>query len=619
MKRITAMFLFIFICANLFGCTQEASSVSDTAPAQTEAALSPTPAQAGEWFEGDWAGVYVDNYYWNAEPLTDFAASLSTDGPEQRVCLIRISPSNDGYIAVLGSSRWTLTEYDETGFIMRCTSSGGLPVDEYRFSAGDIFCFSYEVKLPSSVETARVPTTQILRGEAEENTSSANVSFLLARLPAIEERSPESGLYPYWYGGYDHMEGSFEGIFCLGTNKYEETLFAAVVSRSASGRGDLIVFASAIGGMDERMRVLLPRESGFDGIVQGQMLYDVPSLFWPTFRSIAESNHHIGFYADVTDERRDYFSKTYPAMLGEIEAQLLSEPQDIWVQRKLLAIKGLRHYAALAASGALASELLPHIQELVSLESEYLPEVSLAGLKPNDTLADAQALCTLFEIDRAEAESLGFAWGGRRTASYYTDGKGLIIGVLKDGRIDTVYVYAAGYQTPDGRQVGDTGSPEKDFLYGKDARISFSISGSLAKPSPIERIVMQCVLDRVWSETEADIDGDGEKERLTLSGRSADEFPEHNTALFGRDTELALPNDFGTKTTLRVYKNGILTEETTLPLSIGMLPCFFREDPPAGQVRIWCDTGGNSPNQPAYLVEKAADGWRTTFLGYLDH
>lgn len=116
---------------------------------------------------------------------------------------------------------------------------------------------------------------------------------------------------------------------------------------------------------------------------------------------------------------------------------------------------------------------------------------------------------------------------------FYTDGAGLlIVAYAQDGQelIGKVEIVKPGYATPDGRQVGDPLDKRKQTIYVKDARISFG-ERYQSEGDAIESITMTVALDRVWDETELDVDGDGALERLTLSGRCYGAYVEQGTVL----------------------------------------------------------------------------------------
>jgi len=363
---------------------------------------------------------------------------------------------------------------------------------------------------------------------------------------------------------------------------------------------------------------------------------DVPDAWWPRFSRFDQADpsrtwsdatsQHVAYFRDVyiprlRDEVEDLQTDSQPdthswedilARLGLVRPKETAAP-NASIQRRILVRQGLIHYASLVVDGALSEKLVPCVPDMLTLDAAYLPTISLAGIYPGDTLAGANKLYSsaLRPIAEREAQELGFhgVYDSAGTM-HYTDGKGLVLDVLADGRVEIVSVYKAGYDTPDGRQVGDDLDPSTRILHGKDGVVVFDES----------RIVLKIVLDRVWSETRLDIDGDGEIERLTLSGRSyMGSFLECGTRLGDYEKGTVDPEDYATsKAALRVYKGDTLADEAQLPLYLYYLTPRFsgimQENVP-GKVWIACDTGGTGEEIPVYVVTREEDGWRTEYLG----
>jgi len=71
--------------------------------------------------------------------------------------------------------------------------------------------------------------------------------------------------------------------------------------------------------------------------------------------------------------------------------------------------------------------MIPYIPQMVQLEAKYRFEVSLAGIKPGDTLADAQRLYDIRELREDEEERFGLYGLFRGKTEFYTDGSGLLL------------------------------------------------------------------------------------------------------------------------------------------------------------------------------------------------
>jgi hypothetical protein len=132
---------------------------------------------------------------------------------------------------------------------------------------------------------------------------------------------------------------------------------------------------------------------------------------------------------------------------------------------------------------------------------------------------------------------------------------------------------------------------------------------------------MTVSLDRIWDETELDIDGDGELERLTLSGRCFGAYVEQGTVFGDSETGTVEDDDYGTRATLRIYKGDTLYAETQLPLYIYyFLPRFCKklQTKTPGEIYIVCETGGTGNEEPIYCVTVKEKVFRTEFMGFIN-
>ncbi len=588
-------------------------NVIETLPMET----LPVETRTEDWFLGNWAGIWR----WDYDELpknTDFGIELNM--PDIKACLLHVFQTETGYGAALGNTEWALTQFNDEGFSMICTIGAeygyypeGTYFSPFMIDEGDTMSLIYHEQLPTIVPDSNAPEQYILSGMIHK-PDQQSILLLLAYLPDGTIRSGENGIIPHWYDGYEAMEGDLKGMFLLGTGSRGRRFFGAVIT-DPQGKERVITRED---GINYGGGTYAPRDMLFEDVTEYFPIEDVPDASWPIFlRYRAEDFDYE--WKDVTSQHTLYFKYEYIPRLQDEIKELQDQPQDIWTKRGILVRQGLIHYASRAADSELSDQLLASVPDLVTLEAEYLPETSLAGIHPGDTLEDARKLYNLQELTEQQAEEQGF-YGVYDSPNIvnYTDGNGLVLKVFKDGRIGYVCVYKAGYDTPDGRQVGDPYDEARRYMYCRDGVVDFGDLGLDSETSVISRISIEMVLDRVWSETELDMDGDGEKERLTLSGRCKMNRLECGTRLGDYETGTVDPEDYGTKATLRVYKQGKLIDETQLPLYLYYLfPSFsdkLQEEIP-GKVWIACETGGTGSEIPGYVITRTEQEWKTEYLG----
>lgn len=597
-------------------------------PIPTEAL--PVPERTEEWFVGDWAGLITG--YGESDPgWTDFG--IATVGYyEELCCLLRVYTTASGYEAALGSALWRITGHSMDGFSMVCTRASrsfefhpdSIYYERFEFEEGQTIAFTYSEEVKSTVPGAKVPERHILFGEASARENDEwNHHLLLSLLPSGEQRGDDSGVYPHWYGGYENMKGAFRGMFCLGINARDKRMLGQVLDRGDGIETVLGVFD----GMDyDRTRFFAPRDTRAEDLTLNWAMGDASGAFFPQFYRYS-ADGWPDRWANVSAEHKLYYETVYiPQMQAQIEA-LRAGPQDIWTLRQILARQGFIEYAQKFIYGefeGIRQKMIPYIPQMVQLEAKYRFEVSLAGIKPGDTLADAQRLYDIRELREDEEERFGLYGLFRGKTEFYTDGSGLLLVVYpgSDGRIGKVEVRRPGYDTPDGRQVGDPYERAKMLLYAKDAFLTFGRDWSLQEGiDSIDVICMNVVLDRAWDEAWLDVDGDGEEERLTLSGRSWGSYLEQQTTFGEWQYGTVESFDFGTKATLRVYKGDALIVEEVLPIAMGYLtPSFcdkLQTDKP-GRVWIVCETGGTGLEEPIYLLKLHEGSISTEYLGMID-
>lgn len=588
----------------------------------------PVARRTEDWFVGDWAGL-VTGIGEGDRGWTDFGVAAS-DFLGGGICLLRVYSAASGYEADLGSTHWSITEHDMDGFSMTCTHAtywlnflNAAYQESYSFQVGQTIRFTYSEMARSTVAGSSVPEENILVGKASaQDDNGWSHSLILSLLPPGEKRADGAGVYPCWYGGYENMQDGFHGMFCLGVRQDGWRMFGQVIDR---GDGVEIAIGVFDGGEVNRTLKYAPRDMREADLAQMFAMDDADGAFFPQFFRFHAGNPGNP-WKNVSAEHKLYYETVYIPQMQEEIAALPEGPQDIWTQRQILARQGFIEYAQRLVNGdfdGIRSVLTPYIPQLVQLDADYRQEVSLADIKPGDTLADAQRLYDLHELREDEQDSFGKVGLSRGGTMYYTDGAGLLLTIPpgSDGRIGCVELYGAGYDTPDGRQVGDPYRRDKLLLYAKDAILSLGSQFLRDGVDFIDVIRMNVVLDRKWDETFLDVDGDGEKERLTLSGRAIGPYLEQPPVLCDYDLNVVETLDFGTKATLRVYKGGELIAEQVLPLALYYLTpgfCDRLQTSEPGMIRVVCYTGGTGLEEPIYLVMWKNGGAKTEYVGMID-
>ncbi len=620
MKR----FLLSLLALTLFisGCTGGTVSVQPSASAVTIASEEPQQEERSEeWFVGDWAGLITG--YGKIPGSTDFGmATLNyCDG---QCCLFRIYATGTGYEAAFGSSLWDVTEHSKEGIIITCKrASQDYEIHPDSFKEGQTITFAYSEEAKSSVAGAMVPEKHILFGEASDRGAyHLNYHLILALLPPGNQRSDDSGVYPCWYGGYENMDGDFHGMFCLGINGRGKRMFGQVLARSD---GIETVMGLHDGVDYDRTFLYGQRDMRENDLTRLVGLDDADGEFFAQFYRY-DAEGLSSWWTNVSIEHKHYYETVYIPQLENELAELRASDQNVWIQRQILVKRGFLSYAQKIVNGELDGirELIPYIPQMVQLDPAYRSAVSLARIKPGDTIEDAKRQYDLHELQASEWARFGISSIYCVKEKFYTDGAGLLLKTYPENgidRIEKVELYQPGYDTPDGRQVGDVFNRSKALLYATDAMLQFGDVSLQDGVDPIDVISMTIVSDRIWDETDLDVDGDGELEHLTLSGRCHGSYVEQGTMLGNSETGIADEMDFGTRATLRVYKEDALYIEAELPLYIFYLQPEFcdklQTDEP-GKVWIICPTGGTGLEEPIHCIKFDGNEFKTEFLGFID-
>ncbi|MEG1893458.1 MAG: hypothetical protein RR232_03060 [Clostridia bacterium] len=589
----------------------------------------PKQEQSEDWFVGDWAGLVTGS----GEPdrgWTDFGMAALGYYAEQ-TCLLRIYAAGQGYEAKFASSVWAVTEHTMDSITLLCTTASheaayapdSIYYEQAQFEVGQTIALSYCAYIESSVESAQVPQEHILLGAASPGEFDQwNHNFILALLPTGEKRGDESGVYPCWYGGYENMESDFKDMFCLGVSSRGKRMLGEVLDR---GDGVEIV-VGVFDGMDyNRTFFYGERDMRGEDLTTYVGMEDADGALFPLFLRY-DANSTSTKWVDVSKEHSVYYEAVYiPKMQSEIETLKASGDDNIWTRRQIAARRGFIDYAKNLIGGVYTGggleRLIPFIPQLTLLDPLYREGISLANIKPGDAVEDAQKLYSLHPLREDEQALFGLEGLVPGKTLYYTDGEGLLItAYAQNGKelIGRVEIVKPGYHTPDGRQVGDPLDKSRQTLYGKDAKISFG-EWYVVENDVIDRISMTITLDRIWDETALDVDGDGEPERITLSGRSYGSYVEQGTVLGDGDKGTLEDGDYGTKATLRIYKDDALYAETQLPLYIYyLLPqfCDKLQTRTSGEIYIVCETGGTGNEEPIYCVRVMGKAFTTEFMGF---
>ncbi len=591
----------------------------------------PKQERGEDWFVGDWAGL-VTGIGESDPSWTDFGMATLNFYAEQ-ACLLSIYATGQGYEAMFGSSIWAVTEHDMYSLTLRCTKASheternpdSVYCEQAKFEEGQTITLLYSERIESSVIGAQVPQEHILIGEASPGEFDEwNRHFILALLPSGEKRDDGSGIYPCWFGGYENMSGDFHGMFCLGVNGRGKRMLGQVLDR---GDGVEIVVGK-FDGMDySRSFFYGERDMRGEDLTTYVGMEDADGVLFPLFLRY-DADNAFSKWTDASYDHTLFYETVYiPKMKAEIETCKASGGDDIWTRRQIAARRGFIDYAQNIVRGVYTGggleKLIPFIPRLALLDESYLEEISLALIRPSDTVEDAQKLYSLHPLRDDEQALFDLEGLVPGKTLYYTDGEGLlIVAYAQDGKelIGRVEIVEPGYNTPDGRQVGDPLDKSRQIIFGKDARLSFG-EWYLEHGDTIDKISMTVSLDRIWDETELDIDGDGELERLTLSGRCFGAYVEQGTVFGDSETGTVEDDDYGTRATLRIYKGDTLYAETQLPLYIYyFLPRFCKklQTKTPGEIYIVCETGGTGNEEPIYCVTVKEKVFRTEFMGFIN-
>lgn len=617
LRTVLAVFAATVVLAGIFlllSCLREKSLAREVGAVMVEPiAASALPRETGDddWFMGDWLGVYT--FYPDvAGTFSDFGSALLRN--EGNMTLLRVYRTADGYGASIGGSTWKVTAHDMESFSMVCTAQqravgfDAYPMeDPFFFENGATQAtFTFRGDIKSADPSAHVPETNILYGEVTVPQIETKGVFLLSFVPPAGERDESSGIYPCWYGGYADMDGEFMGMALLGENSRNRRFFGQLL-KTPDGHAAI---AAVEDGYNMGGNRYGKRDMRMEDITWLTLADPATQAYWPTFRRYDPANPQ--FWGDSSQTHGPYYELTYIPQLQEEIRRLEAGSQNIWTQNGILVRKALLYCAKMAPGYSGIFDI-----QQVMQKKEFLPAVSLAGIYPGDTLEDAEKLYALRVIREEEAQQAGL-YGVYDTMgiTYYTDGNGLVLSIIPDGRIARVSVYQAGYETPDGRQAGAPYDSSRALLKGQDATIEFGYWGADIDAGVISRIDMNVTLDRVWSETLFDIDGDGEKERLTLSGRCAGNYLEQGTVHGDYEAGTVELDDYGTVPLLSIFKEETLVETVPLHMYTYYLLPFFPNgmQKKYGDLVISCPTGG-SGGDAYYTLKKSGGDWRLTYLG----
>lgn len=571
----------------------------------------PSEKRSEDWFVGDWLGLCAHDPE-TAGTLTDFGSALYRNVGD--TVLLRVYRTAEGYGASIGGSVWKVTAHDMERICMVCTAQpqtrGGnaYPREEQFFlePGATEAVFTYRGDVKSADPASHVPETNILSGQASVSSAGITYTFLLSFLPPAGQRDESGGIYPCWYGGYADMKGDFAGMALLGENSRNRRFFAQLL-KTADGHMAMATVEDGYNTGGDRYGA---RDTRFEDVTRRVLVDTATQAYWPTFQRYAPSD--VQLWADTSQAHALYYDLTYVAQLQLEIGRLEAGAQDIWTQNGILIRKALIRCAQMAAGYPGSVDIRQVLQQ-----EEFLPAVSLAGLSPGDTLEDAEKRYSLREIHEDEAQRAGLYGVYDSTGfTHYTDGNGLVIQAIPDGRITRVAVYRAGYETPDNRQVGAPYDASRALLRCKNAAVMFGGQGDDAETGVITRIQMDGILDRVWDETMFDIDGDGKKERLTLSGRCEGGYLEQGTVHGDSEAGTVDADDYGTVPTLSIYKGESLVAQTPLHMyTYYLLPCFADNlQKKHRDLVICCPTGGTG-GDAYYTLRKSGGNWRLTYLG----
>lgn len=258
--------------------------------------------------------------------------------------------------------------------------------------------------------------------------------------------------------------------------------------------------------------------------------------------------------------------------------------------------------------------------------------LSLAGIVPGERIENIAEEYGLHYVTEDEADEAGLNDNHLCAYSYryrtFYDGNGLVAHAFEDGTIGRVIVFAPGYETPDGHQVGEIWPYDQDIMIYSHQYGNLSYEIRYVQGKRIREIVMDVYFDRILSETKADLNDNGIDERFILTGRaSATSFEVRPESVHHgiNDENFIYDSDPATRPRLTVYENDdiIWTQELNYyyyyfpePFPI-LTPISKNETHPVLEL---CYPTGGSGGDMYYkmLYDFDEDTYRIDFVGYGD-
>lgn len=614
----------------LSGCAMHSQQIDDPnktsapVPEQSLVETHPTPTpMPKDWFVGEWAGV--TNYHNPDIELTDFETA-TVYMSDMGLLLLEIYETCGGYEAKLDLNTFTVSAYDEKSITLVCAGEPDVETVERAramnhyaidFQLGETFVLNFTPEL-NSANSEHAPKHNILRGQLERQDEWRwDIGLLLAKLPP--SKGQEDGAYPRWHLGYEDMEGGLRGIFKLCEKKNGASLLGIVYEHTDVENP--FVFGIQEDPNYTTSYTYAPRDGGSSDIAYNIPVECIERASWRCFLTFDPYKRYNITEVDNTKAHIDFYRDEYiPKLEAEIAAMAQENTNDLYEQGVLLAKKGLLHYAKELVAGRLSQSLIHLVPDMIVYDPRFVPEGNLAGIQPGDTVADAKKMYTLFECDVEMAKRIGYPdeLYGTDTYAYYSDGKGILLQAYRDdGAISTVWVTKPGYGALLGRDIGDSFNMKQRYMKIVDGTLEFGSWYLDSDTGVVSIITMRVIQNRVWDEIKHDIDGDGKKERLTLSGRSHGYYVERGTVL-GEPETIKSDEDYGTRARLSVYKDDVLIEATDLPMYIYyLLPAFSPKQPKAAwELNLHSETGGTGSFASYYHLKKNTENaYEITYLG----
>ena len=136
-------------------------------------------------------------------------------------------------------------------------------------------------------------------------------------------------------------------------------------------------------------------------------------------------------WTNASIEHKLYYETVYIPQLENELAELRASDQSVWTQRQILVKRGFISCAQKIVNGEFdgaREQLIPYIPQMAQLDPAYRSAVSLAKIKPGDTIEDTKKQYdNLHELQASEWARFGISSIYCVKEKFYTDGTGLLL------------------------------------------------------------------------------------------------------------------------------------------------------------------------------------------------